>query len=109
MYKSLKSNQCIQATLRDGKKLVSGSFSVFVEKEQSLEIPEAAFAAGKKSFKTAVSRNKVKRKLREAFRGSQLRELKYRFVFVGRLSILENDIKSIISEMDKVYKKLCQS
>jgi len=108
LYKSLKSNQEIQRTLQNGLKVVSKSFAVFVVQDADLERVECAFAAGKKSFKTAVLRNRVKRKLREAFRSSDLVKREFRYVVMGRLPILEKDKESIIKEMNIVLEKICQ-
>ena len=71
-----------------------------------MQAPEVAFLAGKKVFKTAVIRNKVKRKLREAFRISELINKNYSFVIMPYIYILDNTHSELIVEMNQTAERI---
>ena len=110
----LKSRKAISRLFREGK-----SFSVYPlrviffmdESEENSPMPLFSCTAPKKHFKTAVARNILKRRMREAYRLSKalLHEpnrkgrLEIMVLFVGRQM---SDYKTIAEAMQKVVKKI---
>ena len=94
------------------------SFLAFPLKVVFFEIPlsskhsvQAAFSVGKRNFKLAVHRNKIKRKIREAYRLNKFqlydilgdKQVAVFFLFIGKEI---PDYKLINSAMEKAIKKL---
>ena len=69
-YQSLKSKKAIAEVLSKGQKLKDGSLLMFCLPSEENGI-KVAFSVKKKDHKKAVSRNKIKRMMREAFRLNQ--------------------------------------
>ena len=64
----LKSAKTIQNLFSEGKTYSKFPIKVFFLPKEALEKNLAAFAVPKRSFKSAVDRNRVKRQLREVYR-----------------------------------------
>ncbi|MCF6183277.1 MAG: ribonuclease P protein component [Bacteroidales bacterium] len=64
----LKSRKEISRVYKHGTSLYSDSFVLFFLKEEKLTTHKFAVSVPKKLFKSAVKRNKIKRRVRESFR-----------------------------------------
>lgn len=64
----LKSRKAIAQLFDEGKTVTKFPIKVFYLPQQDYLENKAAFAVPKRSFKLAVSRNRIKRQLREAYR-----------------------------------------
>lgn len=73
----------------------------------SQEATKIGFVASAKIFKTAVSRNRVKRRLREALRLSRsLWPEKMDLLFIARPEALEADLEAIIAAVKRAFEKV---
>lgn len=107
-----------------GKKIIDKLFSegdsflsfplkvVFLETSLTSKYPvQAAFSVGKRNFKLAVHRNKIKRKMREAYRLNKFqlyniledKQVAVFFIFIGKET---PEYKHVNSAMEKGIKKL---
>ncbi|MAM30776.1 MAG: ribonuclease P protein component [Flavobacteriaceae bacterium] len=64
----LKSKKQITQLFDEGKTVTKFPIKVFYIPLASAEVSKAAFAVPKRNFKSAVTRNRIKRQLREAYR-----------------------------------------
>ena len=66
----------------------------------------------KKNIGNAVTRNKIKRKLKNAvqkvLRGKDLINLDYTYVVFGKNNVYKDNFGSILHEMNKTFKKINQ-
>ncbi|NOR75348.1 MAG: ribonuclease P protein component [Draconibacterium sp.] len=109
----LTSKKVIDKLFSDGDSFLAFPLKVvFFETSLSSEYSvQAAFSVGKRNFKLAVHRNKIKRKMREAYRlnKSQLydilgdKQVAIFFLFIGKEI---PDYKLVNSAMEKAIKKL---
>ncbi|WP_100802734.1 ribonuclease P protein component [Ulvibacter sp. MAR_2010_11] len=67
-HEKLKSRKTIEALFLEGKSLTKFPVKVFYLPLENLETFQAAFAVPKRNFKSAVTRNRIKRQLRETYR-----------------------------------------
>ncbi|WP_310994260.1 ribonuclease P protein component [Aequorivita marina] len=67
----LKSAKTIGNLFSEGKFYTKYPIKVFFIPEDALENNRAAFAVPKRNFKLAVDRNRLKRQLREVYRGNK--------------------------------------
>ncbi len=67
-HERLKSRKTIELLFSEGKSVTKFPIKLFYLSAEEAEFTQAAFAVPKRSFKTAVSRNRIKRQLREAYR-----------------------------------------
>ncbi|QIE59876.1 ribonuclease P protein component [Rasiella rasia] len=64
----LKSRKRIAQLFDEGETVVKFPIKVFYLPLENSEVSQATFAVPKRSFKSAVARNRIKRQLREAYR-----------------------------------------
>jgi ribonuclease P protein component len=64
----LKSRKLIEQLFAEGKAVTKFPVKLFFMPIETLENHQTAFAVPKRSFKSAVDRNRIKRQLREAYR-----------------------------------------
>ncbi len=64
----LKSSKAIEKLFLEGKSIVKFPLKVLFLHSASSEVNQVAFAVPKRNFKKAVTRNRIKRQLREAYR-----------------------------------------
>lgn len=64
----LKSRKTIEQLFAEGKSVTKFPVKVFFLKASEGTVSQAAFAVPKRAFKNAVTRNRIKRQLREAYR-----------------------------------------
>ena len=64
----LKSSKTIERLFSEGKSLTEFPLKLIFLHQNNDEIVRAAFAVPKRNFKSAVSRNRIKRQMREAYR-----------------------------------------
>lgn len=98
----------IEFVVKNGKNSHFSSFSLKYTYFSSNTKPKVAFVASKKIFKTAVERNKAKRRAREAFRRVVLDSKPYFMVFFLKKVILDIPFKSLESEFAQAIKKCNQ-
>jgi ribonuclease P protein component len=100
----LKSSREFAHTYRNGKSAACKSL-VLVYVRTGSDRLKAGFSVSKKIGKSVV-RNKVKRRLREAFSKliPQLRQ-DYYYVFIARKGIVEDDYKAIADSVSYLLKK----
>ncbi|HEY6161317.1 MAG TPA: ribonuclease P protein component [Bacteroidia bacterium] len=112
----LKSSKQIEELVKNGRSLTAGPLRmVWMESEQPRKML-VTVAVSKRNFKRAVDRNKLKRRMREAWRnGKQVLELplgssgkKIRVMFF-HVSKQLSDYASIESGMNIALKKLASS
>ena len=64
----LKSRKTIEQLFAEGESISKFPVKLIYLKNEGYEITRATFAVPKRNFKLAVSRNRIKRQLREAYR-----------------------------------------
>lgn len=64
----LKSRKAIKLLFEEGKSVSKFPVKVFYLPAENSETTQAGFAVPKRNFKNAVDRNRIKRRLREAYR-----------------------------------------
>ena len=67
----LKSKKIIDRLFEEGKRAKSFPLSVTFLPLKDAPLNQAGFAVSKRNFKNATDRNRIKRQLREAYRGNQ--------------------------------------
>jgi ribonuclease P protein component len=68
-----------------------------------------AVAASKKVFKTAVLRNKVRRRIYNALRSTDIISLPYSIVFIPNIEAIEAPYSALVSAIDTSCKSLKKS
>ena len=95
---SLKSTSEIDLVFKDGSKLSSKLISLYYVKSKNINSLRFAFSVGKKTHNLAITRNRLKRLMREAFRLSAKKylssDLPYDMVFVY-FSTKEESFKNV--------------
>ena len=108
----LKSADSLDALFSSGKKITSSNCSLYYLNVNSNKDFRVAFSVGKKTHGLAVSRNKIKRLMREAFRLNikEYNIVTYNlvFVFFGKdipsFEEVEDSIKSLLLSMSKTIE-----
>jgi ribonuclease P protein component len=93
-----KSSLIIEALYRENQHIVSfplKCYFSFTEKNENEQVIRVAFAVPKKTFKKAVDRNTLKRRMREAYR------LNYRLIFEPFINQNEKQLQLFILYIGK--------
>lgn len=106
-YEMLTARSHFLAVQNSGKKWVSKSLILQV-KENDLGVIRVGYTVSKKVDKTAVKRNRIKRRLRAAMNDMLLDRAKigYDYVLVGRRETLTKDYKEILGDLKWCLKRL---
>jgi ribonuclease P protein component len=117
----LKSSLEIDALYRENKFTVSyplKCYYSFSECNESKSAIRAAFSVPKKTFKHAVDRNTIKRRMREAYRlnykkifetflNQNNKQLKLFFIYIGKetldYSCIEKNMQTILQKVEGLY------
>ncbi len=86
-------------------KLVSRNF-VLLATEHELGFSRLGLAIGKKNFKHAVVRNRIKRIIRESFRQSLIKEIGYDIVVIARRGADLQANQYLRRDIDKLWSRL---
>ena len=115
-FKSLNQNKHFLRILKK-RRLNTRYFTIYFEKNLSDTKKEAnknlkiSFVV-KKNIGNAVTRNKIKRKLKAAVqkvaKENQLIDLNYTYVIFGRNNVYKNKFPLIFSEVNDVFKRIKQ-
>lgn len=106
----LKSRKLIEQLFAEGESLKKFPVKIIYMEIPTLEHTQAAFAVPKRSFKSAVKRNKIKRQMREAYRlhknsltmGSG-KKFAVLFIYIGREGLAYKTIEgSVIHSLKKM-------
>ena len=108
----LRNTASLDAVFSSGKKLSHSSCSLYYLNVDSGKDFRVAFSVGKKTHSLAVSRNKIKRLMREAFRLNieqyHIVSCSLVFVFFGQevpsYKEIENSIKSLLLSLSKTIE-----
>lgn len=104
-------NKDITKVITQGRAFKSGSFLLKTSENTENVAKNIAFIASKKIFKTAVLRNKVKRKLKAAIVSVKKKEKGLKldkstlFIFTGYESILDRKQADLAVEMENILQK----
>ena len=108
----LKSAASLDAVFSSGEKFTFSSTSVYYLRRDSEKGFRVAFTVGKKTHRLAVTRNKIKRLMKEAFRLNikNYNIVSYDLVFVffdkdiPTYEKVENSIKSLLLSLSKTFE-----
>lgn len=102
----LTGRSVLEEVKKEGSLYQADSFGILVRKGVEIRPSRFAFIVSTKISKTAVDRNKVKRRLREAVKQNIEKIVKgYDVVFLAKKMTLERSIKEIAGEVEKVFKE----
>src|SRR5690606_19671437 len=106
----LKSTKAIEKLFLVGKTHSKFPIKIFFLPQENIETNMAAFAVPKRTFKSAVDRNRVKRQLREAYRlNKQLlaeihgKKFVMLFLYLGKVNPQYSELEIV---MKKLLKKI---
>lgn len=107
----LKSRKTIETLFSEGKSLKKYPLRLLYTESEGAEITQAAFAVPKRTFKLAVTRNRIKRQMREAYRLQKQtvltnngRKFALLFLYIGtdapNYETLEKATKNLLKTLD---------
>ena len=109
-FKSLKHNKEFLKILKK-KKINTKYFTIYFDKNSSTlnKYLNISFVI-KKNVGNAVTRNKIKRKLKYAVqkisRERQLIDLNYTYVIFGKNNVYKDKFVNVLKEVSKIFKKI---
>ena len=112
-FKSLKRNKDFVKILKK-KRLNTKYFTIFFDKNLTNfnKYLNISFVM-KKNVGNAVTRNRIKRKLKYAVqkisKESKLIDLNYTYVIFGKNNVYKDKFANVLSEVNKVFKKIKQT
>lgn len=97
----------LQSLLSSGKRRVSDSFTLVFDKNYNGQDLKVKVIIGKKIDKKATTRNKIRRKIQQAFEEIKKRDdsTKGNFLIFPRKKVILKDQKSLISELLNILSK----
>ncbi|MEZ4857377.1 MAG: ribonuclease P protein component [Flavobacteriaceae bacterium] len=106
----LKSRKLIDQLFAEGKSVKNFPVKLVYLEVDTLEKNQAAFAVPKRSFKLAVSRNRIKRQMREVFRlnkhlltNNNGKKFAILFMYIGKekptYNRLDNSIQHLLKQL----------
>lgn len=106
----LKSRKTIKQVFDEGKSFTKFPVKVIFVSSEKKEVTKATFAVPKRNFKLAVSRNRIKRQLREAYRlnkqdllNNNSTKFALLFLYLGKDNVAYDKIdKAMISLLKKL-------
>ena len=101
----LKSAEDFSVVFKQAKKLNFREFSVYV-RSNKLDHPRLGLAISKKSAKKAVTRNLIKRIIRENFRVSQDNLIGWDIIFVAKFAAGQSSRQQLHIVVQSIYKRL---
>lgn len=105
---ALKLRKDFKRLLDTGIKVVFKAFVLFYAPNDDA-VARAGFIAAKKSFPTAVMRNRVKRRLREAVKSSSASiEQNFDIVVIARRPCIEKKFQELVDEVSLALKQVLQ-
>jgi ribonuclease P protein component len=106
----LKSTTTIERLFTEGKSFTKFPVKMFYLELKEKSVSQAAFAVPKRNFKSAVSRNRIKRQLREVYRlnkGSLItnngRNFALLFLYIGKSKPQQSELETSVKLL---FKKL---
>ena len=111
-FKSLKRSKDFIRILRK-KKIITQYFTIYFEKDFTAfnKCLNISFVM-KKNIGNAVTRNKIRRKLKYAVqkisKESKLIDLNYTYVIFGKNNVYKDKFISILNEMNSTFRKIKQ-
>lgn len=116
----LKSRKIIGQLFVEGRSVVKFPIKLLYLPVESLETHQAAFAVPKRSFKSAVDRNRIKRQLRETYRlqkeqleGENGKNFAILFLYIGKnkpkYDQLYSTMAILLKTISKWYSTCCSA
>ena len=111
-HEKLKSRKVIELLFSEGKSVSKFPVKLFYLPLEEAKVTQATFAVPKRNFKLAVTRNRIKRQLREAYRlhkhmlsEENGRKFALLFLYIGKdkpqYAQLEASVSKLITEMQR--------
>ena len=101
----IKTSRDFRSIFTEGTKTHSENFILYV-KPNSLGFPRLGVSVGKKASASSVRRNRMKRVLREVFRGNKLAFTSNDVVFVIKNDVSDRKFSDIYSEIKKLAGRI---
>jgi len=109
-HEKLKSRKVIEQLFSEGKSISKFPIKLFYLPLEEASVHQAAFAVPKRNFKLAITRNRIKRQLREAYRlhkhmlsDENGRKFALLFLYIGKEKPqyvrLESSVSKLLKEM----------
>jgi len=102
----IKSKKEFREILDKGQKISSNFFLTYIKKTEETNSLKAGFIITKK-IGNAVTRNRIRRKIKEALRVTEFEsDTGISMIFIIRKAVIEKDYLNIREELDKVLRKI---
>lgn len=101
---TLKTNKEFEIVYNNAKKLRDDKIRIFVLKKEDIDRSKVAYVVSKR-FGNAVSRNRIKRLMREAWRYVDVPETGYMFILLPQQTTINCKPKEIESSIRRLLEK----